>query len=363
MGILGRLILVVILIAGGVGAAGYYTLESGHKKLMEDEALRIAEIIATQVETDRAVYTQMLVTKLVNDGKGASQHSEAQPGYIPLPAQFIREVAQRITAHGNKLYSYSLMSHWNINPKQALKDDFDTWAWDELLKQDQEFKAAASTGTPALGHSWKPVYRIGEIGGKPIMRLMRADPASSQACVTCHNALEQSPEIMATRTAAGKEVGKQWKLHELIGALRVDVQLEQVEALARQSRNEMVMNLLGVFLIGFILLYALIRTGVLRPVVASVVEIDGFTNKIDSVVLSSQKLLIGAEDQMKACQKAAESLGGVDTSKAERQVLQGLQSQANENAKSAEEAAYVCSELEDSFGALKRRLLKMIGRQ
>ena len=178
MGIRGRFLLVTVLIALTVGGSSYWILERSNQELLELNAVRIADIVTSQVAADRAEYSANVVGKLKKEGTGSAVDSPERQGYVQLPAQFARAVSQRVAAQAGDLYSYSLLSEWNLHEDQGLKDDFDRWAWRQLMEQDAAFQAA---GPPdeRLGYPWKPVYRFETAGGAPVLRYLRADPASA----------------------------------------------------------------------------------------------------------------------------------------------------------------------------------------
>src|SRR5204863_6268690 len=115
---------------------------------------------------------------------------------------------------------------WNLEPTQGLNDDFQRWAWSELEAQD-----AANPSAPL---DWRPAWRFEMLDGIRTLRYMRADPAASAACITCHNQLEARPETIGARAAAGIAPGRQWSLHQLLGAIEVQIPVDRVEALAAE---------------------------------------------------------------------------------------------------------------------------------
>ena len=211
-------LLVILLIAAGIV---WYGNEMGLKRT----ALAKAEVVTAQVLADRAVYTGQIVQKLERDGTGADQQSEEKRGFIILPAQMVRAVAERVSKDPETNYTYLLTSEWNINPDQGLQDPFDIWAWQRLRRQEAEFKVQGIT-PGKRGYLWKPIYRFEEKDGILVLRYMRADPASASSCVGCHNMWEKRPEIIESRKRSGQEVGKQWRLHDLMGALSVRIPVE-----------------------------------------------------------------------------------------------------------------------------------------
>ena len=365
MGIRGKFVIVIVVIALAVGFSSYFILESAHSGLIEQEAVHIAEIVSTQVVSDRAEYASNVVGKLKADGTGAARHAEEKPGYVELPAQFVRNVSKRVEAVAGQLFGYSLLSQWNLNEDQGLKDDFDHWAWIQLAAQDEEFR---KNGEPSRqGYEWKPVYRFEDVSGEPVLRYMRADPASAGGCVSCHNAYEEKPEVIAMRERAGVDPGKKWELHQLMGAIRVEVPVKEVALAAAGGRDKMLGGLGAVFLIGFSVLFGLIYQTIIRPVESSVKEVEGFSRTVDSVVGCSKDLVLTADKQRVTCGQTVAELdageGNQDSEVARiTQSLQQLADAADDNAMKAEESAVYCSDLDESFTNLKGRLQEILGK-
>ena len=362
MGIRGKFIVVISLIGLIIGLSSFVTLESSYDSLIETEAVRIAEIVSTQVVADRAEYTSHVVGKLVRDGTGASRNSQEASGYIPLPAQFVRNVSKRVAEKAGDLYAYSLLSRWNLNEDQGLKDDFDNWAWSQLEEQNEKFQAAPKPGKE--GHPWQGVYRFEEVNGAPVLHYMRADPAAAAACVSCHNGYEKRAEVIAVRERDGVSPGKEWDLHELMGGIRITVPVNEVAAAAAAGRNKMLTGLAAIFLLGFGGLLFLIHHTIIKPVESSVNEVAGFSDRVDSVVGCSKDLVLSAGDQNGACSQTLQALGDSDA-EGQRKIsesIQALAGAANKNAMKAEESAVYCNELDQSFQDLKGRLESILGR-
>ena len=361
MGIRGKFFAAIAVIAVAVGGATFAILERSHADLIEQEAVRVAEIISTQVVSDRAEYTQELVGKLMKDGVGASQNSSENKGYIPLPAQFVRNVAKRVAQQAKGLYLYSLVSLWNLNPEQGLKDEFDRWAWGQLEQQEKAFGAGPA---PATGYAWKPVYRLEKRNGSSKLLYMKADPGAAAACVSCHNNYEQRADIAALRKGQGIAPGKTFQLHRLMGALRVEVPIDQVAALAAAGRDRTLGTLAGIFVVGFALLFWLIHRQIIKPVEWSVHQVEGFTPKIDAVVLCNKDLVLAADEQATACRGTQQVLDAGDIAAATKSLL-SLATVANDNAMRAEDSAVYCNDLSESFDNLKAKLQEIVkgGRQ
>lgn len=229
-----RMLFLAPLLTLVVGVTTYIAVRDAHEKIVEFQAANVAEIVVRHATSSRSVYAADVAGKLTRDGTGGPHMDfEKAKGLVPLPAQFLKMVGLEATRTSDNLYRYRPLSKWNLEPTQGVVDDFQKWAWAQLEAQDQ----ANPTGPIA----WKPVWRVERINGESTLRFMRADPASATSCVDCHNALEKTYEIAGLRRLAGIEVGRTWKLHQLLGAVEVSLPLNKVEAVvAEQTRRTMI---------------------------------------------------------------------------------------------------------------------------
>lgn len=205
-------------------AFAYLVIQDAVEKTIEAQATAVAEIVASQATTARSVYALEIAGKLKRDGYGPHVNSDQMPGYVPIPAQFLKMIGEASSASTEGLFQYKPVSRWNLEPKQGINDDFLMWAWPQLEKQDVQ--------DPTGPISWKPVWRFELKDGKKILRYLRADAASQMSCVDCHNNYENKPEIIARRNASGIVSGKQWKQFQLLGALAVTIPLGKIESVA-----------------------------------------------------------------------------------------------------------------------------------
>jgi methyl-accepting chemotaxis protein len=220
-------------------------ISRGNEKLIEIQAEKMAETVANQVITDRKHYVQTIV--------GAVKGTEIAPiptggykkenGKVPLPAEFIRFVSEDV-AESQTNYSYKLVSRWNINEGNSLSDKFLSDGFADLIEQEKAAKDSKALSSTQLFKDWKPFTTKVIVDGKPVYRYVRADVAVGAACVDCHNKLEKSPNIMAIRKSAGVEVGKEFELNDLMGAIAVDIDLDEVSQASAA-------NIRSFFIIGF----------------------------------------------------------------------------------------------------------------
>ena len=265
MGLRQKFIAFVFLIAAVLGVSSYLFILDSHNEIIESEAVRIAEIVSAQVLADREIYTGVVIKKLETDGshKGGVRDYKFREGFIPLPAQFVRSVSKKVKEKSKDLYSYQLISKWNLNRNQGLKDQFDEWAWGELEKQDEKL---AEKNSGESGYLWDPVYRFEMVNNKRTLRYMRADSASTMGCVTCHNDYENQEDVIAMRIDQGIKPRKQWQLHSLVGGIKVEIPLDLVSEKASLGRNMMLFKLGGILILSFLVLYFLIVKHVFKPI-------------------------------------------------------------------------------------------------
>ncbi len=231
-----------MVIMAVVAVTIFFVLRDSQQRLIEHEAIKIAEVVARQALAARSVYTVAVTDKLKRDGFGPDIASATKRGHVPLPAQFLKLVGREAATHSAGLYSYRPLSKWNLEPTQGLTDDFQKWAWHELESQDPLHPLAPT--------NWKAVWRFESLGDVRTLRYMRADPAAGASCVTCHNQYELRPATIALRNAAGVPTGKQWQQHQLLGAIEVNIPVDRVEALAAGQAHQTLVLVVAISLVG-----------------------------------------------------------------------------------------------------------------
>ncbi|MHC4267414.1 MAG: methyl-accepting chemotaxis protein [Planctomycetota bacterium] len=163
--------------------------------------LKAAEIATLQIVEDRKQYTKNIVVKLKKDGV-TNVHPNREyanlEGGIPLPATFVQEVSGRINEKG--VYSYDLLSKWNINKEKGLKTEFEKEAFGYLF-----------------GKKGKVFSSFMVHNGVYSLRYATADVASAAGCVNCHNNHEESPK-------------KDFKLGDVMGILVVNIPIGTMSA-------------------------------------------------------------------------------------------------------------------------------------
>ena len=279
IGVRRRVLITAVALLSAVVALTGYLVSRGQQSLIEFQAIQLAEIVARQSASSRSVYAEHVVGKLTRDGAGmASEDYAGERGNVPLPAQFLKLVAQRAGAEAEGLYRYRPVSKWNLADNQGLSDDFQRWAWAKLEAQDRP--------APAKPIAWDPVWRIESIEGVTTLRYMRADPAVSKACVSCHNALEARPKTVAMRVRHEVEIGKVFELNRLMGAIEVQVPLARVAALAHDHSRVSLLSVLvlalgGMLCIGYFVYADVSRARALNRELAWQASHDSLTGLIN----------------------------------------------------------------------------------
>ena len=228
-------------------AVGYAVVRDAVKKTVENQALAIAEVVASQATTARSVYAREVAEKLRKDGFGPDVNFANMPGHVPIPAQFLKLVGLSASSNSDKLFAYRPVSKWNLDSSQGLSDDFLRWAWPQLESQDQ--------ASPQEPIAWRTVSRIETQEGQRVLRFLKADPASQMSCVTCHNAYEKSATVLALRSEQGVAQGKQWSQHQLMGALSVTVPLDKAELLAGNRINQATVFFAAILIATFLAMF------------------------------------------------------------------------------------------------------------
>ena len=270
MGLRKSFILLFAAILTFVGVTLFVVLNHNHRNLVEEEVSRFGEIITSQVLAERFAYSK-IVEKLQKEGTGSAQDFHELEGFIPIPAQHSRSISQQIVDHTD-MYSYSLISEWNLNQDHGLEEDFDRWAFEKLKKQELEFKKQQIVGK----YPWRPIQRVEKVNGEDVLKMMTADPAASPSCIDCHNRLEKTPEVIAIREKSGSQVRKQWELNELLGAVKVVVPLKTVLNQTKHIQRDSIVSISVVLVICFGVLVSFLFVKVINPVV----ELTDLTKKV-----------------------------------------------------------------------------------
>jgi len=142
----------------------------------------MADALHLVMDSDRTVYTQKIVNRLVKKDKviKASEHFEDDQA-LALPAQMFRFgselAAKRAETMDDVNFSYTLQSLWPINKQNAPKT--------EAEKAGLKFVAE---------NKGKNYYTTEKLAGTTYFTAVYADTAVAPVCVSCHNGHPDTPK-------------------------------------------------------------------------------------------------------------------------------------------------------------------------
>ena len=163
-----------VLTTGIVGCGDNATNRQNEPAGISPQAM--ADALHTVIKSDRTVYARQVVHRLQDKEKVilASEHWQDDKA-LPLPAQMFRMGAEMV-AEKTDAFSYALLSKWPVNKKNAPKTEVEISGLDSVASDPS-----------------KPFYGTESLGGTEYFTAVYADVADSSACVTCHNAHQDSP--------------------------------------------------------------------------------------------------------------------------------------------------------------------------
>jgi len=137
----------------------------------------VADMLHTVMDSDRTIYTKMIVGRLVNEHKliKATEFFEDDKS-APLPAQMFR-FGSEMVSDKTDLFSYSLQSLWPIN------------------KQNEPVTDAEKEGLQFVADNpGEYFYTEEELGDTNYFTAVYPDIAVVGACSSCHNDHKDSPK-------------------------------------------------------------------------------------------------------------------------------------------------------------------------
>jgi len=203
----------------------------------------VAEVVARLATSSRSVYAERVVNKLQRDGLAGRRKLMCTKPETCLCRQFLKFVGEHASKDNGGLYHYSPLSKWNLAQNQGLADSFQRWAWQQLEAQDRPSLKARLTGS-----------RFG------VSRLSRCQHAALHARRPCsEHHLRRVPQPARATSGDRCNAGggrrfdrKMWKVHQLMGALEINIPLDRVEARAEEHNRLTFMVVLGLLLSGML---------------------------------------------------------------------------------------------------------------
>ena len=180
-----------LLLAVTAGAGyGIFRLAKLGEDMVEQTALASAAMKAQILQDVNSYYSSGVASRVDREHVEVTYDYASKAGAIPIPATFLTELGERISAHtgGVKVRQYS---DYPFQFRQAWKlDAFEETALAKLRM-----------------HPEQPVYSFEDLDGKPVVRYAigrRMEPS----CVVCHNEHPASPK-------------KDWKVGDVRGVLEI----------------------------------------------------------------------------------------------------------------------------------------------
>lgn len=161
----------------------------------------MADALHLVMDSDRTVYTQKIVNRLVKKDKviTASEHFEDDKA-LALPAQMFRfgaeMTAKRAETMDDVNFSYTLQSLWPINKQNAPKTEAE--------------KAGLKFVAENKGQNY---YTSEKLGGVNYFTAVYADTAVAPVCVSCHNGHPDTPK-------------KDFKIGDVMGGVVIRIPVE-----------------------------------------------------------------------------------------------------------------------------------------
>ena len=160
------------------------------------EPKQMADALHMVMESDRTVYTRMIVNRLAVEEKviKASEHWKDDKALV-LPAQMFRYGAEMVAEKGAN-FSYSLLSLWPVNKQNSPKTEVE------------------KTGLKYIADNpGKNYYAEETLGDSKYFTAIYPDTAVAKACISCHNDHKDSPR-------------SDFKMGEIMGGVVIRIPVE-----------------------------------------------------------------------------------------------------------------------------------------
>ena len=211
-----RQVLPILVVGIAIAGVGFVIINEVQKKAVERQAVKTAESVVAQMLATRSVYTKDVVGKLQSDGVDIEFGPDFREHkrHAPLPATMVHLISDEVNKQG--LYTIDLISPWAINAAKLPAAGWETESTD-ALKLDPS----------------SPQSKIDSTGGNSRLLYMAADFASTPACVSCHNALPESPK-------------RDYELGDMMGSLVVTIPLSEEFSSAQKQSVYIALGNIGV---------------------------------------------------------------------------------------------------------------------
>ncbi|MEJ2229907.1 MAG: SpoIIE family protein phosphatase [Nitrospirales bacterium] len=243
-----KLIILTIPIIAVASVMAALTASNRSDANLKEKLAHRAKSLVHQIMADRKYYASVVVPRIKELGGTLGADYARVHGRFPLPATFVREVAQD-TAELRNGFTANLISPWPINKNQGARDDFHKVGFAYVQEHPNQ---------PFIETDW--------LDGKAVMRVLMADFASAPSCVNCHNSHPDSPK-------------RDFKLNDVMGGLEIIMPMDNY---LQESRKEWLVNLAGgagMCALVFVILFISTRQTISRPLAHLEKRMDNFANQ------------------------------------------------------------------------------------
>lgn len=183
------LLISIAIISGAIGIGIGQTL-SPQKGI----PIRVAaDYLHAVLQADRTFYTQHVVERMEAMLIVTASENWREEHTLPLPAQFFKEASRGLQVR-NKPFRYRLISLWPLNPENAPKNDRERKALERVVTYGEVVEQEVQLNNQAYYQAIFP------------------DRAVTRACISCHNARQDSPK-------------RDFKLNDVMGGLEILIPL------------------------------------------------------------------------------------------------------------------------------------------
>lgn len=155
----------------------------------------VADYLHAVLQADRTFYTQHVVERMEAMLLVTASENWREEHTLPLPAQFFKEASRGLQVRG-KPFRYRLVSLWPLNPENAPQNEAQRLALEKVVTHGEVVEAEI------------------QLDNRPYYQAIFPDRAISRACVSCHNARQDSPK-------------QDFKLNDVMGGVEILIPLDE----------------------------------------------------------------------------------------------------------------------------------------
>lgn len=276
-GITTKLLLALALPTAGLAALAALAPDRGLELLARSRAEAVGRVVAHHLVAARRQYTESVVARVGDSPHAPATGPDDAPdeARVPTPAAHVRGIAAGARTSGPS-FSYRFVDRWGgvdgrVDPAMARAV--------AALRAQAETRAAAGTSP---GAPLDPVVEEVAREGRRHLRIVVAETASSAACVSCHDAWEARDDVRAARRTAGQEEGRVHGRDEVLGAVAVEVDIDEALAPLESWTNGLTAAAAGLGAVILLVAGVFVRAQVVGPVAAATGRVEALRDGRDT---------------------------------------------------------------------------------